>query len=64
MSNTSNIFKTIKEVNQVNGYYGYVFIIDEINHFVYGETKEEAFNFIADYINEYLKNTIKVNKRK
>jgi hypothetical protein len=37
----------------VNGYFGYVFVIDEINHFVYGETKEEAFNFVADYIKEY-----------
>jgi len=46
----------------VNGYFGYVFVIDEIRHFVYGETKEEAFNFVADYINEYYGKTI--NKRK
>jgi hypothetical protein len=37
----------------VNGYFGYVFVIEDINHFVYGETKEEAFNFVADYIKEY-----------
>ena len=48
-----NIYKTIKEVYPVNGYFGYTFVIEEINHFVYGETKEEAFNFVADYINEY-----------
>jgi hypothetical protein len=43
----------MREVAPVNGYYGYTFVIEEINHFVYGETKEEAFNFVADYINEY-----------
>jgi hypothetical protein len=46
----------MREVAPVNGYFGYTFVIEEINHFVYGETKEEAFNFVADYINEYLKN--------
>jgi hypothetical protein len=55
LSNTSNIFDTMREVPPVNGYFGYTFVIEEINHFVYGETKEEAFNFVADYINEYLK---------
>lgn len=53
MKNTNNIFNTIKEVKPVNGHFGYSFVIDEINHFVYGETKEEAFNFVADYINLY-----------
>ena len=53
MSDTNNIYKTIKEVKLINGLFGYSFIIEEINHFVYGETKEEAFNFVADYINEY-----------
>lgn len=48
-----NIFDTIKETKPVNGYFGYTFVIEEINHFVYGETKEEAFNFVADYINLY-----------
>lgn len=43
----------MREVPSVNGYYGYTFVMEEINHFVYGETKEEAFNFVADYINEY-----------
>lgn len=47
----------------VNGYFGYVFVIEEINHFVYGETKEEAFNFVADYINEYLNNGETNDKR-
>ncbi len=53
MSNTNNIYDTIREVSQVNELFGYTFVIEEINHFVYGETKEEAFNFVADYINEY-----------
>jgi len=53
LSDTSNIYETIKEVKPVNGLFGYSFVIEEINHFVYGETKEEAFNFVADYINEY-----------
>ena len=48
-----NIYDTIKETNPINGCFGYSFVIDEINHFVYGETKEEAFNFVADYINLY-----------
>ena len=47
----------------VNGYFGYVFVMEEINHFVYGETKEEAFNFVADYINEYLNNGETNDKR-
>lgn len=53
MSDTNNIYETIKEVKLINGLFGYSFVIEEINHFVYGETKEEAFNFVADYINEY-----------
>jgi hypothetical protein len=53
LSDTNNIYETIKEVKLINGLFGYSFIIEEINHFVYGETKEEAFNFVADYINEY-----------
>ena len=48
-----NIYDTIKETNPINGCFGYIFVIEEINHFVYGETKEEAFNFVADYINLY-----------
>lgn len=50
---TPNIYDTIREVKPVNGLYGYIFEIEGINHIVYGETKEEAFNFVADYINEY-----------
>lgn len=53
MKSTNNIFDTIKETNPINGCFGYSFTIDEINHFVYGESKEEAFNFVADYINLY-----------
>jgi len=53
LKNINNIYETIKEVKPVNGYFGYSFVIEEINHFVYGETKEEAFNFVADYIKEY-----------
>jgi hypothetical protein len=56
LSDINNIYKTIKEVKVINGLFGYSFVIEEINHFVYGETKEEAFNFVADYINEYLTN--------
>ena len=48
-----NPYDTIKEIKPINGYFGYTFLIDGINHFVYGETKEEAFNFVADYINLY-----------
>ena len=53
MSDSPNIYDTIREVKPVNGLYGYIFEIEGINHIVYGETKEEAFNFVADYINEY-----------
>ena len=58
-----NIYDTIKETNPINGCFGYSFVVDEINHFVYGETKEEAFNFVADYIKLYLKNGEINNKR-
>lgn len=57
-----NIYDTIKETTPINGCFGYTFVVDEINHFVYGETKEEAFNFVADYIKLYLKNG-KINNR-
>jgi len=53
LKSTSNIYDTIKETNPINGCFGYSFVVEEINHFVYGETKEEAFNFVADYINLY-----------
>ena len=53
MKNINNPYDTIKETKPINGYFGYSFVIEEINHFVYGETKEEAFNFVADYINLY-----------
>jgi hypothetical protein len=53
LKNINNPYDTIKETKPINGYFGYTFIIEEINHFVYGETKEEAFNFVADYINLY-----------
>jgi hypothetical protein len=53
LSDISNIYKTIKEANPINGNFGYTFIIEGINHFVYGQSKEEAFNFVADYIKEY-----------
>lgn len=63
MKSTPNIYDTIKETNPINGGFGYTFVIEEINHFVYGETKEEAFNFVADYINLYLKNGETNDKR-
>jgi hypothetical protein len=53
LKNINNPYDTIKETKPINGYFGYTFLIEEINHFVYGETKEEAFNFVADYINLY-----------
>lgn len=56
MPETSNIFKTIKEVEPINGNFGYSFFIDGITHFVYGSTEEEAFDFVADYIKLYLDN--------
>ena len=60
MKNINNPYDTIKETKPINGYFGYSFVVDEINHFVYGETKEEAFNFVADYINLY---NVKNNNR-
>jgi len=52
---TSNIFQTCKE-EVIAGYSCYSFVIDGTTHYVFGETKEEAFNFMADFIKEYTKN--------
>jgi hypothetical protein len=54
LSDISNIYATCKET-QLNGYFCYTFTIGEITHYVFGETKEEAFDFVADYIETYLK---------
>lgn len=45
-----NIFETCKE-QVINGYTCYVFEIEGITHYVFGETQEERFNFMADLIN-------------
>jgi len=55
LKNTSNIYETCKE-DSVAGYFCYSFEIDDCTHYVFGETKEEAFNFMADFIKEYTKN--------
>jgi hypothetical protein len=49
---TSNIFQTCKE-QEIAGYTCYVFDIDGTTHYVFGETQEERFNFMADLINNY-----------
>lgn len=52
MIDTSNIFQTCKE-EQIAGYPCYVFEIDGVTHYVFGETQEQRFNFMADLISEY-----------
>ena len=55
MIDTSNIFKTCKE-EQIAGYSCYSFVIDGCTHYVFGETQEQRFNFMADLINNYGEN--------
>jgi hypothetical protein len=52
LTNTSNIFETCKE-QEIAGYPCYVFDIDGITHYVFGETQEQRFDFMADLINNY-----------
>ena len=52
MTLESNIFKTCKE-QEIAGYPCYVFEIDGVTHYVFGETQEQRFNFMADLINNY-----------
>lgn len=47
-----NIFDTCRE-EEINGYTCYVFEVDGITHYIFGETQEERFNYLADYINYY-----------
>jgi hypothetical protein len=49
---TSNIFETCKE-QEIAGYPCYVFDFDGITHYVFGETQEQRFDFMADLINNY-----------
>jgi hypothetical protein len=48
---TSNIFQTCKE-EQIAGYSCYSFVIDGCTHYVFGETQEQAFDYL-DLINNY-----------
>jgi len=52
LTNTSNIFETCKE-QEIAGYPCYVFVIDGTTHYVFGETQEQAFDYLADLINKY-----------
>jgi hypothetical protein len=49
---TSNIFETCKE-QEIAGYPCYSFVIDGTTHYVFGETQEQAFDYLADLINLY-----------
>jgi hypothetical protein len=52
LTNTNNIFETCKE-QEIAGYSCYVFDIDGTTHYVFGETQEQRFDFMADLINNY-----------
>jgi hypothetical protein len=52
MVDTSNIFETCKE-EVIAGYSCYSFVIDGCTHYVFGETQEQAFDYLADLINLY-----------
>jgi len=52
---THNIYATCKE-EQIAGYSCYSFVIDGCTHYVFGETQEQAFDYLADLIKEYTKN--------
>jgi hypothetical protein len=49
---TSNIFETCKE-EVIAGYPCFSFVIDGTTHYVFGETQEQAFDYLADLINLY-----------
>jgi hypothetical protein len=52
LTNTHNIYATCKE-QEIAGYPCYVFEIDGTTHYVFGETQEQRFDFMADLINKY-----------
>ena len=52
MIDTSNIFASCKE-EKIAGYSCYSFIIDGTTHYVFGQTQEEAFDYLADLIQAY-----------
>ena len=47
-----NIFATCKQ-EVIAGYPCFSFVIDGCTHYVFGETQEEAFDYLADLINLY-----------
>jgi hypothetical protein len=55
LKDTVNIYDTCK-ATEINGYFCYSFVIEGTTHYVFGNTKMEAFDFMADYIKQYLKN--------
>jgi hypothetical protein len=50
-----NIYDTCK-ATEIDGHFCYSFVIEGTTHYVFGNTKMEAFDFMADYIKQYLKN--------
>jgi hypothetical protein len=52
LTDTSNIFATCKE-EVIAGYSCYSFVIDGTTHYIFGETQEQAFDYLADLINNY-----------
>jgi hypothetical protein len=52
LKDISSIYATCKE-EVIAGYSCYSFVIDGTTHYIFGETKEEAFDYMADLINKY-----------
>jgi len=52
LKDISSIYATCKE-EIIAGYSCYSFVIDGTTHYIFGETKEEAFDYMADLINKY-----------
>jgi hypothetical protein len=50
MTLEANIFDTCKE-EEIAGHFCYTCVIDGVKHYIFGQTKEEAFDFMADLIN-------------
>ena len=55
MKDINNIYDTCKET-EINGHFCYSFQIEGTTHYVFADTKMEGFDFMADYIKQYLKN--------
>jgi hypothetical protein len=55
LKDTVNIYDTCK-ATEIDGHFCYSFVIEGTTHYVFGNTKMEAFDFMADYIKQYLKN--------